>query len=392
MPIVRILGTFSIGWTRAPTPSHGTPADLDPFFTSSLRALQRRRVSYGFESDVQNPQETRVRNALFPALLAAFLTPSLSAQKDLIDKNLPDYEPVQGVSGTIKSVGSDTMINLMTYWAEGFRKSYPNVTVEIEGKGSATAPPALINGTSNFGPMSRQMKDSEVDQFEKALGYKPTFLETGIDMLAVYVNKDNPIESMSLPQVDAVFSKNRKGGLKDDISSWGELELTGAWAKQPISLYGRNSASGTYGYFKKHALFKGDFKDSVKEQPGSSSVVSGIAREKNGIGYSGIGYKTADVKAVALARKQGGKPVSATVENAYTGKYPLARFLNLYVAHEPNKPLDPLRREFLRYIFSKQGQQDVLKAGYYPVTAPLAKRALGKVGLGPVEASYKGRN
>ena len=198
-----------------------------------------------------------MHNAFLPVLLAASLTTSLSAQKGLIEENLPNYKPVQGISGTIKSVGSDTMINLMTYWAEGFRKSYPNVTVEIEGKGSATAPPALINGTANFGPMSRQMKDSEIDHFEKALGYKPTFLETGIDMLAVYVNKDNPIESISLPQVDAVFSKNRKGGLESDITSWGELGLTGAWADQPISLYGRNSASGTYGYFKKHALFKG---------------------------------------------------------------------------------------------------------------------------------------
>ena len=235
------------------------------------------------------------------------------------------------------------------------------------------------------------MKDGESDAFEKAFGYKETPLRTGIDMLAVFVHKDNPIAKtgLTLQQVDAIFSKTRKGGYATEVKTWGDLGLMGEWAKQPISLYGRNSASGTYGYFKKHALYKGDFKNSVKEQPGSSSVVSGIAREKNGIGYSGIGYKTADVKAVSLAKKHGGKAVPATVENAYTGKYPLARFLNLYVAHEPNKPLDPMRREFLRYIFSKQGQQDVLKAGYYPVTAPLAKRALGKVGLVPVEASYK---
>ena len=326
--------------------------------------------------------------ALAPLLVAASMASAATAQKDLIDKRLPDYRPVQGVSGTIKSVGSDTMINLMTYWAEGFRKSYPNVTVEIEGKGSSTAPPALISQTANFGPMSRKMKDSEIDEFEKQLGFKPTLLETGIDMLAVYVNKDNPVASLSLPQVDAIFSKNRKGGFGDDITSWGQLGLTGAWASQPISLYGRNSASGTYGYFKKHALFKGDYKDSVKEQPGSSSVVSGIAREKNAIGYSGIGYKTADVRAVPLAAKHGEAPVEASVENAYTGKYPLARFLNLYVAYEPNKPLDPMRKEFIRYIFSKQGQQDVLKAGYFPVTAPLAKKALEKVGIQPMEAGF----
>ena len=123
-------------------------------------------------------------------------------------------------------------------------------------------------------------------------------------MLAVYVHKDNPIKSLTLQQVDAIFSKTRKGGFEKDIRTWGDLGLTGEWAKKPISLYGRNSASGTYGYFKEHALFKGDFKDTVKEQPGSSAVVQGVASDKYGIGYSGIGYKTADVRAVPLAAER----------------------------------------------------------------------------------------
>lgn len=300
-----------------------------------------------------------------------------------VDPELPNYTPVQGVSGSLKSIGSDTMNNEMTLWAEGFLSMYPNVQIEIEGKGSSTAPPALVSGTSHFGPMSREMKGAEIDAFEKIYGYKPVGLPTSIDMLAVYAHKDNPIKGLSLPQVDAIFSKNRKGGYDKDITTWGDLGLEGEYAKAPISLYGRNAASGTYGYFKSVAMFKGDFKSSVKEQPGSSSVVQGVASDKFGIGYSGIGYKTADVIAIPLSTREGGKIVSATPDNAYTGEYPLARFLYMYVNHKPNSELDPVRREFIKYVFSKQGQLDVVKDGYFPVTAPVAREALKSVGITP---------
>ncbi len=320
--------------------------------------------------------------AVLIPLLALWVTGTVSAQV-AIDPALPDYKPVGGVSGNLKSIGSDTMNNLMTLWAEGFLKMYPNVQIEIEGKGSSTAPPALVSGTSHFGPMSREMKSAEIDAFEKQFGYKPTGLATSIDMLAVYVHKDNPIKGMSLPQVDAVFSKNRKGGHPENITRWGQLGLSGDWANRAISLYGRNSASGTYGYFKEHALFKGDYKDEVKEQPGSSSVVQGVASDKFAIGYSGIGYKTADVRAVPLSEKTGQKFVEAIPENAYTGEYPLARMLYVYVNHKPGTQLDPLRREFIRYIFSKQGQADVVKDGYYPLPAAICREALKSVGIQP---------
>jgi len=315
------------------------------------------------------------------AIVAAVAMPPIASAQVQVDPNLREYEPVSGVSGSLKSVGSDTMNNLMTLWAEGFLRHYPNVKIEIEGKGSSTAPPALIAGTSQFGPMSRRMKDAEVADFEKKYGYKPTALPTSIDMLAIYVNKDNPIKGLTLPQADAVFSKTRKGGYPEDINSWGQLGLTGEWSNKPISLYGRNSASGTYGYLKKNALFGGDYKDEVKEQPGSSSVVQGIASDKYAIGYSGIGYKTADVRAVPLAREEGDELIEAVPEKAYTGEYPLARFLYLYVNHKPGTELDPLRREFTRYIFSRQGQRDVVKDGYFPVPAPIAKNALKSVNI-----------
>lgn len=318
-----------------------------------------------------------------PILALLALAPAAAAQQVQIDPSMPDYTPVDGVSGNVKSVGSDTILNLMTKWGQGFQRFYPNVTVEVEGKGSGTAPPALVSGAATFGPMSREMKQQEIDDFEKAFGYPPTELPTSIDMLAVYVHKDNPIASLglSLDQVDAIFSKTRKLGHEDDIRTWGDLGLTGDWASKPISLYGRNSASGTYGYFKSNALGDGDFKDSVKEQPGSAAVVQGVASDRYGIGYSGIGYKTADVRAVPLSSTPGGDMIAAEPDAAYTGEYPLARFLYLYVNYKPDSQLDPLRSEFVRYVFSQQGQRDVVKDGYFPVTAKIAAKALTSAGV-----------
>lgn len=304
------------------------------------------------------------------------------AAEALLDPALPDYKPADGVSGTVKSVGSDTMNNLMSLWQEGFHKFYPSIKIEIEGKGSGSAPPALIEGTAAFGPMSREMKESEIDGFSAKFGYPPIELATSLDMLAVYVHKDNPIQGLTLPQVDAIYSKMRKLGYSTDIRAWGEVGLPGEWANQPISLYGRNPTSGTYGYFKEHVLGNGDYKDTVKQQPGSASVVQAVGRERYAIGYSGIGSKTADVRAVPLAEDSSGPFVEAAPKNAYSGDYPLARPLLLCLNYKPGSELDPLRREFVKYIFSRQGQSDVVKDGYLPVTAENAKEALSAVGIG----------
>ncbi len=308
-------------------------------------------------------------------LVAAALmaTPAL-AEDVKVDAKIPAYAKVQGVSGNLNSIGSDTLNNLMTLWAEGFRKHYPNVNIQIEGKGSSTAPPALIEGTAQLGPMSRPMKKQEIEAFEAKFGYKPTAIGVALDSLAVYVHKDSPLKELSLPQVDAIFSKTRKGGAAQDITTWGQLGLTGSLASMPISLYGRNSASGTYGFFKEHALYKGDYKDTVKEQPGSASVVLGVTEDKAGMGYSGIGYKTSGVKALALANKDGETAYEPTYENVLENKYPLGRLLYVYVAKEPNKPLPPVIKEFLTYVLSKEGQEVVVKDGYLPLTAAVADK------------------
>lgn len=293
---------------------------------------------------------------------------------------LTTYKPTSGVSGTLKAIGSDSMNNEMALWAEGFRKFYPGVKIEVEGKGSATAPAALIEGTAQLGPMSRPMKSEEIESFKKKYGYEPTPVRTSLDVLAVYVHRDNPLASLTLAQADAIFSKTRKGGAAKSFETWGELGLKGEWAKKPIQIYGRNSASGTYGYFKEHALFKGDFKDNVKEQPGSAAVVQAVANDKFAIGYSGIGYATPGVKTLPLSEKDGA-PVKPTIDSAYSGKYPLARFLLLYVNKKPASELDPLRKEFLRYVLSKQGQEAVKKEGYIPLSIKLAQDEHKKLGL-----------
>jgi len=306
-------------------------------------------------------------------------TESSDATVVKVDERIKHYTKVSGVSGNLSSMGSDTMNNLLTLWLEGFKKYYPNVNIQVEGKGSSTAPPALISGTAQLGPMSRDMKQEEIDAFEKKFGYKPSELRVAIDALAVYVNKDNSLEGLSLTQVDAIFSKTRRGGHKSDISKWGDVGLTGDWTNRGMSLYGRNSASGTYGYFKEHALFKGDFKDQVKEQPGSASVVQGVTEDRFGIGYSGIGYRTSGVKPLPLSDKEGGKLFEATYENCLSKDYPLSRFLNIYINNAPNKEIDPLLKEFLKFVFSYEGQEVVVKDGYLPLTFELVEKELLKL-------------
>ena len=291
---------------------------------------------------------------------------------------LKEYQQASGISGNLSSIGSDTLANLMTLWTEGFKRNYPSVNIQVQAAGSSTAPPALTEGTANFGPMSRAMKDKEIEAFETRHGYKPTAIRVAIDALAVYVHKDSPLDALSIEQVDAVFSTTRRCGGSDSLDSWGDLGLEGSWNDRPIQVYGRNSVSGTYGYFKKVALCSGDFKNSVNEQPGSASVVQAVASSLNGIGYSGIGYITSGVKALAIAA-DGGEAVAASKANAGSGAYPLARYLYVYVNKKPGQPLSPIEREFLTLVLSKEGQAIVQKDGYVPVSAEVAERELRKL-------------
>ncbi len=333
------------------------------------------------ESSQQNTAPAQPGNATTPVETIEITTVDVSSDDAAVAAGggeLHEYQRVSGISGNLSSIGSDTLANLMTLWTESFKRNYPSVNIQVQAAGSSTAPPALTEGTANFGPMSRAMKDKEIEAFETRHGYKPTPIRVAIDALAVYVHKDNPLQNLTIEQVDTVFSTTRRCGGATEIQNWGDLGLSGSWTSRPIQLYGRNSVSGTYGYFKKVALCSGDFKNSVNEQPGSASVVQAIASSLNGIGYSGIGYITSGVKALALS-SEGGATVAATPENALNGDYPLSRYLYVYVNKKPNESLAPIEREFIKLILSKEGQEIVGKDGYVPVSAEVADAELSKI-------------
>jgi len=316
---------------------------------------------------------SRITKHMFFFPLAFFAAAAAAQEKLEVDAALPEYEAVGGISGNVISVGSDTLANLMTLWAEEFNRLYPGVNVQIQAAGSSTAPPALAAGASNLGPMSRKMKPGEEEAFEKKRGYKPLAVAVAVDALAVYTHRDNPLQGLSMLQLDAIISEGRRCGHPEGISTWGQLGLTGDWADLPIQLYGRNSVSGTYGYFKKAALCKGDFKDEVNEQPGSASVVQSVGGALGGIGYSGIGYRTSDVRTLPLAAKGGGF-VEPTPHSALSGEYYLSRFLYIYVNKPPTGELLPPVREFMRMVLSRGGQEAVVKDGYIPLSANMAQK------------------
>jgi phosphate transport system substrate-binding protein len=304
--------------------------------------------------------------------------PALAQPK--VDAKLPDYAPREKLSGMLSIHASDAGNQVETMWAEGFSRFHPDMRGEV-GRGTSSAPVRLIRGSVQFGAMGRAMKTSDVSAFQKEFGYEPTALPSCIDMVSVFVHKDNPIKGLTLQQVDAVFSKTRKGGHNSPINTWGDLDLGAEWKDKPIVMHSRVAASATYGFFKERALFNGDFRDEVKEQPGSSSVVQAVGKDKFAIGYAGFAHKTAGVRAVPVAVDAKASFVPPEPQHARSGKYPLARPILVYVNHKPGTPLDPLRAEFIRYIYSKQGQTDALKVGFVPVDAEMAAKALGKVGL-----------
>ncbi|AEH33916.1 phosphate ABC transporter substrate-binding protein PstS family protein [Vibrio anguillarum] len=314
---------------------------------------------------------------IFTAFLYFYLLVTTNA---VIAQPLVDYSKTNGVAGSLLSVGSDTLAGMTTLWVEEFKTIYPNINAQVQASGSSTAPPALTEGTAQFGPMSRPMRGREIEAFERAHGYKPTALRVAIDAIGIFVHRDNSIKGLNFTQLDSIFSSTLRCGATQPTNTWAQLGVDEDWAKRGIQLFGRNSVSGTYGYFKQNALCGGDFKKGVNEQPGSASVVQSVASSINTIGYSGVGYQVSDVKLIPIA-KQGDQFIAASYENILSGAYPLSRYLYVYVNKHPNQDLQPMQREFIRFIFSKQGQAIVGKDGYVPVSAEFAQQELAKVGI-----------
>jgi len=316
--------------------------------------------------------------ALVAAAISVPFAVGFTAQDVKVDPNLPRYSAVSGVDGSLTSVGSDTLGNMMTLWGDAFKNYYPNVSFQSEAKGSSTAPPALMENQSQFGPMSRAMKDSEKQAFVDQFGYEPTQLRVAIDCIAVYVHKDNPLDEISIDELVRVFSV--AGG----STKWGDLGVENpSYRNRNVALYGRNSASGTYEFFKNSALQGNDYKTTVREQPGSAGVIQAVSSDRYGMGYSGIGYRTPGVKVLAVSAAEGEEAYMPTLEAANDGNYPIARFLYVYVNYNSREGLDTAREEFIRMMYSQQGQEVVIKDGAYPLTLRVATEELNKVGLEP---------
>jgi phosphate transport system substrate-binding protein len=282
-------------------------------------------------------------------------------------------------SGSLNGVGSDTLLQLVTAWLENCKQFNPNLQITYTGKGSSTGPPALTQGTSLFAPMSRPMKPGELETFTTNRGYEPLQLKVAIDAVTVYVNKDNPIEALSYEQLAGIF-----GAEGEQFSTWGEVfrsagqDVPEAMADQRISLFGRNSASGTYSFFKKNALGGGDYREDVKEMPGSPAVVDGVGADLGGIGYSGAGYGTAATRSDVKVGETIESAVPPVVEHALDGSYSLARPLLIYVDKKPNTGVDNKAKWFMYYGLSTAGQKVATKLGFFALpeevrTAELAK-------------------
>jgi len=306
----------------------------------------------------------------------------VTASANIVSNTKADaYQPELFLSGRLRSIGSDTLDNLMASWELDFKRYHPSIRFYHEGKGSSTAPPAILESRADFGPMSRSMKDSEIQAFSDRYGYEPTALRVAIDALAVYVHPSNPIaqQGLSLQQLDAIFSENRNRGSATAITTWGQLGLTGEFANAPIKVYSRNNASGTYGFFKKSVLLDGDYISSKIEFPGSEQLVSAVAQDKFGIGYSGIAYNNPSVATVPLSANPGGEVYPPEDQYAYSDDYPLARYMYLTLNHQPGSTAEPLHKEFTKYIFSLEGQNMVSKEGFFRVSSKIADEELAKL-------------
>jgi phosphate transport system substrate-binding protein len=294
---------------------------------------------------------------------------------------LPSYTPKspEALQGTLACVGSDSMDPLMQLWTDTFHQHYPNVTFSIASKGSGTAPGALVDGTSQIGHMSREMTPEELAKFQARFGYAPTRLVVAMDALAVYVNGNNPVSALTMEQVDAIFSTTRKGGFPKDLATWGDLGLGNEWTHRVIQPYGRDAQSGTRVFFREHALRKGDYKPIVKEVPDQFALVEAPAADASGISYGPIQHSVRMVKSVPIVDFKGTKPVEPSIENVLNGRYPLTRFLYIYVNRKPGQPVDPKVLEFVTYILSSQGQRAVADFGAVALPADLARINLGKI-------------
>lgn len=318
--------------------------------------------------------------------LALCASPALAAgPPSPVDPSLPAYRPKEQVSGTIKLVGSNTMSQVASIWIEGFRQFHPNVEIENEIRGSANAVSSVISGEATFGLLSRSIHPQEVAAFEEKFGHAPTVLTPTFEPIAVYAQESNPINGLTLQQLDAIFSTTRLRGAQAEATTWGDLGLSGAWASRPITLQGRSSDTGSVVFFRDAVLAGGAYRRDMVEHRTNVDLVKGVAADPGAIGIAGRTYMLPGVKTIPLSLGEGKPYVDVHSVEAAQGQYPLIRPLQLVVNQAPGEELPALQSEFLKYVFSRLGQEDVLRAGFQPISAEPAQIALDAVGLGGVK-------
>jgi len=296
--------------------------------------------------------------------------------KPELDAKIPAYQPVTSLSGEVSIAGSETMQPLTEAWAERLRLLYPSLKVHVSGLGSETGLALLFEGKVPIAAMSRKMKPQEIVEFKREFGYEPTEVPVGIDALAVYVHSDNPLPGLTLAELDAIFSDERRRGLLYNLRQWSDFMLEGEWTNAPIRLYSPNHLSGTASFFREHVCNEAPLKKHVNMLAGSASVVVAIAQDRMGIGFSGIGYRTSEVRTIPIASVAGGRFVEPTFQSAMDGSYPLRRSLYLYINRAPKSPVSPAVAEYVKFALSQQGQQSIVAKGYYPLPAQEITRYL----------------
>ncbi len=335
---------------------------------------------------------------VFAACLVAFPLGVDDRSPDvLLDPNLPHYELIQGLTGTLHSVGSNRLDAMTFTWIRLFRKSYPGLTITMEARGNFTAAPALTSGYADIAPTVFTFSDNEVATFEQKYGYKPLFIRVsggsynkteGTQAFAVFVHRDNPLKQLTLTQLDAIFSSTHRRGAKNDITTWGQLGLDGKWADMPITLYSVRKVEASASAFQDLVMLHGTFKPTLRERAASGTldidnldaVVAAVANDPSAIGYAGFAQSTNEVKSLSIAESEGSPFIAATFDTVLNRQYPLSRFNYIYVNKPPGKPLPPMVREFLRLILSAEGQRSIVEDGsFLPLPLSILKEELAKI-------------
>ena len=341
------------------------------FVVLSLGSLARAQEIHGHE---EHPTET----------LHAKASPAL-----------PAYKPVASLSGEIRSVGADTMEDLMKLWIAGFQKIYPNVKFQMEAKASGTAAPALTSGTADIGPVAREVLPNEAEPFRAKYGYDIFSVRVAggsyrtpgrTHAITFFVNAKNPIGKLSFQQLDAMYSTTSKAGANQDIATWGQAGATGEWADKPIHLWGLKRPNGIAYFIQTRVLQGGDYKEGINEHttvgnlPALDAIARGVADDPYAIGYSGFANVIDGVKTVALAEKPKGPFYKGTFEEVASYKFPLSRVIYINLNRKPGTPIDPKVREFLKFVLSRDGQELVEKEGIFlPLTPEIVKQELAKL-------------